>query len=116
GPGMVKFGNSTRGRRSVPRTEAPMVAVISASGVHHNAELLDLSRTGARLKGRSFPEEGDELTFKAEKVSAAGIVVWVDGDRCAVMDLSFFGSATRNLAIDRSHRRDRSRRPGACSA
>jgi len=61
-----------------------MVAVISASGVHHNAELLDLSRTGARLKGRSFPEEGDELTFKAEKVSAAGIVVWVDGDRCGV--------------------------------
>jgi|KBSMisStandDraft_5_1062788.scaffolds.fasta_scaffold09802_7 hypothetical protein len=61
-----------------------MVAVISASGVHHNAELLDLSRTGARLKGRSFPDEGEELTFRAEKVSAAGIVVWLDGEHCGL--------------------------------
>jgi len=81
---MVKFGNSTRGRRAVPRTEAPMVAVISTSGVHHNAELMDLSRTGARLKGRSFPDEGEELTFKAEKVTAAGIVIWLAGDHCGV--------------------------------
>ena len=82
---MVRFGNSTvHGRRAVPRTEAPLVAILSTDSIQHHAVLVDLSRTGARLKGQSFPKEGEELTFQAEKVLAAGAVVWLDGDQCGV--------------------------------
>ena len=83
---MVRFGNSTAfGRRVAPRTEAPFVALLSTSNAQHTAELVDLSRTGARLKGKGFPDEGEELTLRAEKISAAGVIVWVDGEECGVV-------------------------------
>jgi hypothetical protein len=82
---MVRFGNSTvHGRRAMPRTDAPLLAVLSKGNAEHTAELINLSRTGARLKGSGFPEEGEELIFRAEKVQAACSVVWLDGDQCAV--------------------------------
>lgn len=50
---------------------------------HHAADLIDLSRTGARLKGGSFPLEGG-LTFKVEKICVPAELVWINGDECAV--------------------------------
>jgi hypothetical protein len=67
-----------------PRTEAPLVAILSSGSTQHQAVLVDLSRTGARLKGSAFPNKGEELTFKAEKVEAVGEIVWLDGDLCGV--------------------------------
>lgn len=68
----------------MPRTDAPLLAVLSRGSAELTAELINLSRTGARLKGSGFPEEGEELIFRAEKVMAACAVVWLDGDQCAV--------------------------------
>jgi hypothetical protein len=69
---MRLFGNShARGRRSVPRTEAALIAVLSTSAADHPAELIDVSRTGARLTGKLLPGVGEEVTFTAESVTVA---------------------------------------------
>ena len=82
---MGTFGTSqARGRRAVPRAATPLIAVLAAGAAHHSAELIDLSRTGARLKGATFPEEGVDLIFHAGKVRATGEVIWIEGDHCGV--------------------------------
>ena len=82
---MSTFGTSqARGRRSVPRAAAPLIAVLATGAAHHSAELIDLSRTGARLKGATFPEEGADLIFQAGKVRVTGEIIWVEGDQCGV--------------------------------
>ena len=82
---MGTFGTSkARGRRSVPRAAAPLIAVLATGAAHHSAELIDLSRTGARLKGATFPEEGADLIFQAGKVRVTGEIIWVEGDQCGV--------------------------------
>lgn len=79
------FGISqARGRRSVPRTLAPLEALLSTPAADHSAELLDLSRTGARLGAVCFLDEGQQVMFRAEKVRAAAEVVWIDGGECGV--------------------------------
>jgi len=82
---MRLFGNShARVRRSVPRTEAALIAVLSTSAADHPAELIDVSRTGARLTGKLLPGVGEEVTFTAESVTVAASVVWCMSDACAV--------------------------------
>jgi hypothetical protein len=82
---MRSFGLSrARGRRAVPRTAAPLVAELSTVHARHSAILVDLSRTGARLRGGPFPDEGEGVTFATEKIELAGEIIWVEGDQCGV--------------------------------
>jgi hypothetical protein len=82
---MRTFGTSrARGRRAVPRAQAPLVAVLSTPAGDHPAALIDVSRTGARLKGELLPQAGEQLIFRSEDVQASGDVVWSSGDHCAV--------------------------------
>lgn len=82
---MRTFGTSlARGRRSVPRVQAPLVAKLLSPVAHHSVVLTDLSRTGARLQGASLPALGKQLIFQAAKVRVTGEVAWVNGDQCAV--------------------------------
>ncbi len=82
---MRRFGTShATGRRSVPRTAAPLVAVLSTSAGDHPAALVDVSRTGARLSAEVLPAIGDELTFRAEDIEAFGDVVWCEAHQCAI--------------------------------
>jgi hypothetical protein len=98
---MRTFGTfEARGRRSVPRAPAPLIAVLSSGTDHHAAELIDLSRTGARLKGPTFPGEGAELLFQAGKVRAAGEVIWIDGDQCGVeFDTPIAGDEVNRIRV-----------------
>jgi len=80
-----KFGLSkARGRRAVPRTAAPLVVTLSSSVEKWSATIVDVSRTGAKLRSASLPAEGAEITFSAGKVRAACEVIWSDADQCAV--------------------------------
>lgn len=82
---MRGFGVSqATGRRSVPRAQSPLLAVLSSSAGDYTAVLVDISRTGARLRGEVLPHIGQELTFKAENVTACGDVVWRDAGTCAL--------------------------------
>jgi hypothetical protein len=79
------FGTSqATGRRSVPRTQAPVIAVLSTSAGDHQAAIIDISRTGARLRVKHLPAVGEQLTFRANDVRVAGDVVWSEGSCCAV--------------------------------
>lgn len=82
---MRSFGSShARGRRSVPRAQAPLLAVLSTPLGQHRTTLIDISRTGARLGGDSLPEVGEQLTFEAADVQVGCDVVWREADLCAV--------------------------------
>ena len=82
---MRNFGISqARGRRSLPRTQAPLDVRLSTGAADQAADLLDLSRTGARLKAACALDEGQQVMFQAEKVRAAGEIIWIDGDECGV--------------------------------
>jgi hypothetical protein len=82
---MRMFGTSAAtGRRSVPRSSAPLTAVVSTADDQHWTELIDLSRTGARVRTAWLAADGDEVEFLAEKVRATGQVVWCDGNHVAI--------------------------------
>lgn len=82
---MRTFGISHAcGRRSVPRAEAPLVAVLATSAGDHPAALIDISRTGARLDAEVLPAVGAEITFSAGEVQAAGNVIWSETGTCAI--------------------------------
>jgi hypothetical protein len=82
---MTSFGNSTAaGRRLAPRRDAPICAVLSSATTHYSAELVDISRTGARLRSLKFPRCGEDVVFQAEKVRAAAEVIWLEDDECAL--------------------------------
>jgi len=96
---MRKFGTSKAGgRRAVPRTEAPLLAILSTVAQNHSATLMDISRTGARLTGISLPAEGEELTFRTGKVEVLGGVVSTESDQCAVeFDIPIAGAEVNRL-------------------
>lgn len=82
---MRTFGLSrARGRRSVPRANTPLVAVLSMPSGDCPAALVDISRTGARLRGQVLPGVGHQVIFSAESVRVTAEVVWYETGTCAV--------------------------------
>lgn len=82
---MKKFGSAeARGRRAVPRAEAPLVVTLATGAQRYTTTLLVVSRTGARLIGAKVPPSGEEVLFRAGRVEALGEVVWSDDRQCAV--------------------------------
>jgi hypothetical protein len=80
-PGMNQFGKSEGGgRRAVARVDAPLTAVISTLIGSRSAELVDISATGARLRGTELPDLREELSLAVEGVHAFGTIVWSEGD------------------------------------
>lgn len=49
------------GRRGAPREAAPLLAVYTTVTQSHEVILVDVSRSGARLRGSQVPEAEDEL-------------------------------------------------------
>ena len=82
---MRLFGKARgSGRRSGPRLKSPMAATLTAGNLQYQTVLIDISRTGARLRGRTLPATGDQLAFKADAVEARCEVVWCKDDSCGV--------------------------------
>ena len=82
---MVAFGKKMGGgRRAAARSASPLIAVFTTLQQSHTAELVDISATGARLRGEHLPEAADELLLSIDKVRAFGTVVWSDADECGV--------------------------------
>lgn len=81
---MPTFGRFDRGDRSAPRAKAGLVAVLSNGSDKYSSILLDISRTGVRLRGPRLPLEGEDVLLLTEHVRVWGQVVRLDGDVCAV--------------------------------
>ena len=75
----MKFGKrGGGGRRGAPREAAPLLAVYTTVTQSHEVVLVDVSNTGARLRGPQIPEVKDELFVSIGTIKAFGKVAWVD--------------------------------------
>ena len=82
---MSIFGKkSGGGRRAAQREKLPLPAMVSTIENTAIAELLDLSSTGAKLKGLALPPEGEVLSLKLDCVRAFGQIAWRTADECGV--------------------------------
>jgi hypothetical protein len=82
----MTFGKQAGGgRRGAPREAAPLLAVYTTITKSHEVVLVDVSCTGARLRGPSLPEAGDELFVSVENLKVFGMVVRTEGHEFAVV-------------------------------
>jgi hypothetical protein len=66
------------GRRGAPREAAPLLAVYTTVTNSHEVVLVDVSSSGARLRGPFLPEVGEELFVTVEHIRSFGKVVRVE--------------------------------------
>ena len=83
---MSAFGKSIGGgRRSAVRASAPLIAVLTTLVGSRSAVLVDVSSTGARVRGPDLPAMGEELIVNIDSVQAFGSVVWSDSGECGIV-------------------------------
>ena len=74
---MSTFGKRNGGgRRRATREQRPLVAMFTTRTRSHSALLVDLSATGARLRGSDLPGRDEDLILHVEGLAAYGIVKW----------------------------------------
>ena len=61
-----------------------MDAVLSTPSGHYAATIIDISRTGARLRSEVLPPLGREIAFSAKDVRIAADIIWCHADMCAI--------------------------------
>jgi hypothetical protein len=64
---------------------APLNVIISTVARSYSATLVDLSTTGARLRGERLPEPGASFMFKIAAVQAFASIVWARGGECGAI-------------------------------
>jgi hypothetical protein len=72
------------GRRSASRQSAPLIALLSGLTRTHSAILVDLSQTGARVRGDDLPCEGEELIIAVEGFRSFASVSWNHDGECGL--------------------------------
>jgi hypothetical protein len=82
---MTAFGQSNGGgRRSAPRTSVPAAVTLSTLSQTQSVVLIDVSSTGARVRGGDLPPTGEYLEIKIDTVRAFGFVAWIRGNECGL--------------------------------
>jgi hypothetical protein len=89
------------GRRAV-REDMMIRATMMTMADTVNVDLLDLSRSGAKLRGPELPAPGQEVLLLLGRLEAFGSVIWRDEDQCGVhFDVAL---SERALSIAESER------------
>ncbi|WP_205481575.1 PilZ domain-containing protein [Sphingomonas arenae] len=82
---MLDFGRcGGGGRRKARRIGAPLLGHYTTVLKRRSIVLVDLSCTGARIRGNDLPALDEELVVHAEGLSAFGAVAWSDADECGI--------------------------------
>jgi PilZ domain len=82
---IAAFGRAKGGgRRGAERSVAALAAVLMTVTSTQRTTLVDLSCTGARLRGDGLPPEGDIVELKIETVRVFGIVAWSNETECGI--------------------------------
>lgn len=68
------------GRRSAGRSATLLPARLTTTTTSYPAYLLDVSASGARVRGIGLPANGEELVFAAERTQAFARICWSDGE------------------------------------
>ena len=77
------FGKASGGgRRGNVRQATSLLASLSTLSSFYQASLVDLSSTGARLKGIRLPEPGEEGSLQIGRLKLFGEVRWSGGYDC----------------------------------
>lgn len=72
------------GRRRAARGKFPCVIVYRTLLRAGSAFLIDVSRTGARLRGEALPSVGEDLVVNIEGQTIFATVAWSDGANCGL--------------------------------
>ena len=75
-----KPGGHRRAVRDDAMIRVAMMTLTETVGV----DLLDLSTSGARLRGRDLPAPGEEVIVLLGRLEAFGSVVWRDEGQCGI--------------------------------
>ena len=82
---MSTFGKRNGGgRRSAARLSAPLIAVVTTFRESRSAVLVDVSATGAKLRGRDLPAVSEELFVTIDGTICFGSIAWEQGDERGV--------------------------------
>jgi hypothetical protein len=82
---MHQFGKcGGGGRRRARREDLPMPALVSTISDNRVLALVNLSSTGARLRGSKLPPKGEAMSLKIDYVRAFGVVAWSRNGECGV--------------------------------
>ena len=80
---MSKFGSRT-GRARAARASVLLPASVVTMNAYQFPELLDISQTGAKLRGPSLPPVNTTGLLRVGSFQALCRVVWVADERCGV--------------------------------
>jgi hypothetical protein len=72
------------GSRRAVREGVMLPAALMTTTDSATVDLLDLSKSGAKLRGRSLPSPGQEVLVVLGRLEAFGSVIWRDEDECGV--------------------------------
>ena len=80
---LTEFGKRKGGgRRSAARQVAPLIVVVSTVLETKRATLVDVSCTGARLRGTELPAPGEHFVFRVASVQAFATIIWSREGEC----------------------------------
>lgn len=72
------------GRRTAPREAMLVPAWISTLSSSTTIEMLNISATGAKLRGERLPDKGAELFIRAGALDMFAVVAWRCRDLCGI--------------------------------
>lgn len=84
---MKSFGkrmDGLHGRREDCRTPLLVPAAMLALSRSGPVTVVNVSRTGARLRGSALPDVGEDALIRAGRMEAFGKIVWNGGDLCGM--------------------------------
>jgi len=73
------------GRREAPREPVLLNAALLTLQASRPVTLVDVSKTGARLRGKESLSRGQQIWLKINPSDIFGTVVWVDGEECGIL-------------------------------
>jgi len=71
-------------RRRAPRAAVSLEASVVTMSEYTYFELIDLSATGAKMRGPKPPTLGKTALFRLDKFQSLCRVAWIDGEYCGV--------------------------------
>jgi hypothetical protein len=74
---MTAFGKCDGGgRRTAPREALPLLATLTTVSRTYSGTLIDISATGARIRGEALPAAEQDLMLTVEKLRSFATVRW----------------------------------------
>ena len=84
---MTEFGmriDGVGGRRRASRGSVLLPASVQTIGTYQTIELINISATGAKLRGSALPDEGKVILLRAGPFDLFGEIVWRRRDLCGI--------------------------------